>query len=109
LVGVALALVDGAPVLQLLVEEALGPRDAGRLARLARVGARDLAELVPQGLAVGRVHRRAAQAADDAPVDARHAAGGERAGRRLVERRELVGEAGHRAADARAAGDHAAA
>src|SRR5262249_15943230 len=65
--------------------------------------------LVPARLAVLERLREAAQRPDERAQQARAGGGEERAGRPGVERREAVREAGHGAADADAAGVHAAA
>jgi hypothetical protein len=108
LLAVALGLVDGPAVLQPLVEERLDLGAQARLARLARVGARDLARAIPDRLAVSASHRHPAQPLDRRAIGARGTAGHQGPRRSLVEGRELVWEPRHRASDAGAAGDHAA-
>src|SRR5688572_18134475 len=71
--------------------------------------ARHLSGDVPAMLSVGLAVRQSPQPPDDAADGPGREGGDGRARRRLVERAELVGEAGHRAADADAARLHAAA
>src|SRR6266545_2413595 len=96
----------GGHVLPLAVEELDRPvRERLRLD--VRPSAGDLAGDVPAMLAIGLPVGEPPQSPDDTA----HGPGRERrhggAGWRFVERAELVGEAGHRAADAHAAGLHA--
>src|SRR5215211_226909 len=109
LLAVALGLVDGAAVLELLVEEAHDLRRRRRVALLAGERRRDLPSAVPDRLEVVGPHAHPPHPPDARAVRPRDAPGQRRPRRRLVERRELVGEARHRAADAGPAGDHAAA
>src|SRR5262245_61795193 len=108
LLAVALGLFHRAQVLELAVEEPLQLRAEGGLARFARECARYLAASIPDRLPVAIVHRDPAQSPDAGAVDPGGSSRAERARGCLVEGRELVGEAGHRAADACSAGDHAA-
>src|SRR5262245_43533155 len=57
----------------------------------------------PLGLAVERVEGELSQSGDDGAVEPAGHRGDSRSGRLVHERHELVGEAGHRAADADAA------
>src|SRR3954454_12930301 len=67
-----------------------------------------LARVTPLGLLVDRLVGDPAQPADDGPVDPGDRGRDRAAGRLVHERHELVGEAGHRAADADAAHPRAA-
>src|SRR5262250_3321398 len=80
-----------------------------RLRLNVRPPARHFAGHVPAVLTVGRAVGEPSEAPDD-PAHSLSGEGGESgAGRRLVERTELVGESGHRAPDAHAPRPHAAA
>src|ERR1044071_2658854 len=68
-----------------------------------RAGGQFAAALTPLGLAVERVSRDLAEAAHRVAVGRDRGRGELAAGRLVHERHELVGEAGHRAADADAA------
>src|SRR5262249_50582391 len=92
LLAVPLGLVDGAAVLEPLIEEGSDLGAQRRLARLAGEGARDLAGAVPDGLAVPASHRHPTEPPDRRAVRPRRSAGHERARGGLVEGRELVGE-----------------
>src|SRR5262245_40944858 len=93
-------------VLPLAVEE-FDRLVGDRLSLHVGPSARHLAGDVPTMLAVCLAIRQSPKATDDPADRSSRERRDRRAGRRLVERTELVREAGHRAADADAAGAHA--
>src|SRR5205807_4228354 len=104
LVLVALGQVYAPAVLEPLVEEADRFVDRAGTAVLARPRTRHDPGLIPERLAVPRAHAEPPQTSDVCPVGVGHPARQGRARGRLVERRVLIREAGHRAADAGSAG-----
>src|SRR5262252_6984614 len=98
----------GSPVLPHAVEELHHP--VGRCLRLnVRPPARHLTRHVPALLTVGLAVREPPEPPDDTAHSLGSKRGEESTGRGLVERAELVGEAGHRAPNAHAPRPHAAA
>src|SRR5262249_37566025 len=93
-------------VLPLFVEEVIGAVQQASAADVPPA-TRHVLVLVPPPFAICRAVAQSPQPADDRAERARAVGRDERARRRLVERRELVGEARHRAADAHTARLHA--